>query len=196
MYSVHIWVCLFMFFQSAQLDAVSNEKYLLQPHSFGSWPLFSWFLKKVSIVTFFSPILYFWPCPFLSHSFFCFLSLSFSPPFQQPALSLLSLPPEPHDQCFVYPSTISHIFSFCYLCGPVLLMYCHLCAKLACLLDSSAPEAERSISWLLDANPVSWATAFLFSQMIPALCNNEAELNKGFEDSMSSHAHWWAEGPW
>lgn len=81
--------------------------------------------------------------------------------------SLASLSPTAGVSCISHPSPI---FLLCHLCGPLLLMYERSCTRLARLLDSSAPEAEGSVSWVLDANPVScWVTDFLFSQMTPAL---------------------------
>lgn len=45
--------CRPLFFQSAWLDVVSNEKYLPWSHSFRSWPLLSWFKKAPSLCSYF-----------------------------------------------------------------------------------------------------------------------------------------------
>lgn len=141
--------------------------------------LFSSDLKKKSPLYSFSFLLYFifdHALFFVIHSFVSFPFVFHLLAHNQPSSSsLASLSSTATVSCI---SRTSHIFLFCHLCGPVLLMYYHFCAKLASLLDSLAPEAEGSISWVLDANPVScWVTDFLFSQMTPALCTGEVELN-------------------
>lgn len=133
---------------------------------------------------------------FLTHPFTCYSFVSFSPPLQQHSFSFISHHPKPHNQCFLHFPPMSHNF-FYHLCGPVLPMHFHFCAKLAWLLGPSAPVTEGSILQTLAADPVAcWVTGFLLSWLTLTLCSGEAELNEGFEDSLSSHACWWAEGPW
>lgn len=100
---------------------------------------FFWFLNLYSYSFL---ICYIFDCShfFVTHSFIFFLLTFHLLSINQFFFSLFSQFPQPH---------LSHIFSFCHLCGPVLLMYCCFCVKLDCLLDSLASEARRYLVQIL-----------------------------------------------
>lgn len=101
------------------MDSISDEKYLLQSHSFGVWPLCSPFSKTLfSTVTLSS--LYFWSCPFLCYSFFCFLFFFTSSPTTI-LLPLLSPPWAPQPEPLVSPTRAS---SCCFVTFAGLSYWC------------------------------------------------------------------------